>query len=166
MSLGLRPQVLKTYVTVSQGTLQFMAHHLLLCMAFSRYMQPLEHQAKHDIESILWVLSYAILRHLSESTDDTVPQLQESASLAYKACFSHVQITTLAARRTGCSGPFFFMTTFASIRQALSRPTVVLLENIEDMLTAAHRRIEPEELRHDAVLAALDDAIASLQTCP
>lgn len=143
-----------------------MAHELLEYMAFSREMQPPVHQAKHDIESFLWVLSYTILRHLSESSDTTMLETKKSASNLFKHCFGHLQVATLASKRTGNSGPIHLMAKFASIRQALSRPTVVLLENIEDMLMAAHRRNEPEELRHDAVLAALDDAIASLETSP
>ena len=69
-----------------KGTLQFMA--LALLEAVKR-KKPLEHTPSHDLESIIYVLGYTVLRHVVSSSEKTS---KSSSSLASARKLSRISL--------------------------------------------------------------------------
>ncbi|EMD39354.1 hypothetical protein CERSUDRAFT_122743 [Gelatoporia subvermispora B] len=124
------------------GTLPFMAQALLEYTVSQEH--PPAHEPKHEIESFIWILCYAILRRLSEPHNI----------------------------RTG-RGPLM-MTNVPEICCALSTPTTNMLKSLSNMLVLSSIRAVPLDthaqrfgtasftLTHLAVLAVFDNAITAL----
>ncbi|OCH84382.1 hypothetical protein OBBRIDRAFT_839738 [Obba rivulosa] len=155
---------------VMTGTLQFMSQELLEYMANAKLARgvivPVQ-APKHDIESFLWVLCYTILRRLAETRDPNMEDTQSVAKDLYSRFFGHVKLASLSAARTG-QGPFS-MTKLPPIERALSVPMFQLLIRLRNMWTKAQvvdseSAGAPFELTHQVVQAALDEAIARLET--
>ena len=75
----------------SKGTLQFMA--LALLSAVSR-KKPLEHTPGHDLESIVYVLGYTVLRRVVSSTG-----CPKSLEELFKSCFGKGIVQDIASER-------------------------------------------------------------------
>ncbi|KAF8072220.1 hypothetical protein FPV67DRAFT_1623101 [Lyophyllum atratum] len=147
------------------GTAQFMAVQILDASSDT------VHQARHDIESFIWVLSYCVLRSLHRrASDQSAPQDARAQFVALKVIFSKTFSQTTAEdiaqqRQSGSRGLKFPKNSAveALVKNFMSAPLVNLFAALQGLVHKATDPFHPTSLTHDDLLAPVNDAIALLQ---
>ncbi|KAG5650556.1 hypothetical protein H0H81_011827 [Sphagnurus paluster] len=152
---------------VMTGTAQFMARAILL----QSEAKPVVHEAIHDVESFIWVLSYCVMRNLQlRASKQTTPQEVRAESKAFQSLFSRTfsKTTTkgIAAERHGLCQGFVFTTdkdVQKIIKHFMSQALVDLMKDVSILIYDAFHPFNPVLFDHNALLAAIDKAIVSLR---
>ncbi|GLB41537.1 hypothetical protein LshimejAT787_1001370 [Lyophyllum shimeji] len=150
------------------GTAQFMAHAIL--EASTETNAPLVHQAKHDVESFIWVLAYCVMRNLfNRASRPSAPQDAQTQYPALKSLFSQTFSQTtaraIAAQRQSRSLGLRFTTqrdVEAIVKNFMSDPLVNLFKNLQGLVHKVTDPFQPYPLTHDDLLAPVNGAIALL----
>ena len=130
------------------------------------------HEARHDVESFIWVLSYAVLRNLCHqaskpSTSQEIQGQYPALRTQFRTAFSQVTAANIAVQRTIVSPALRFSAdeeVEAITTNFMSDPLVSLFRFLR---TCVHRSQDPEAptpLCHDILLNAVQDAIVALQS--
>ncbi|KAF8966884.1 hypothetical protein BDZ97DRAFT_2057176 [Flammula alnicola] len=140
------------------GTTQFMARQIL--WGIINPGKRVVHEAKHDVESFIWVLSYCVMRNLyHRAAKETAPKEVGDQCKAFRSlfrrAFSQTTVDDIANARHNPD-------VSAIIANFMSNALVTLFETLEDLVHEACRRLDPTPLTHDALLAAVNNAITSL----
>ncbi|PPQ83145.1 hypothetical protein CVT25_005388 [Psilocybe cyanescens] len=151
---------------VMTGTAQFMARAILL----QSDAKPVVHEAIHDVESFIWVLSYCVMRNLQlQASKQTTPQEVRAESKAFQSLFSRTfsKMTHkgIAAERHGFCQGFVFTTNKdvqKIIKHFMSQALVDLIKDVSELIYDAFHPFRPVLFDHNALLAVTDKAITSL----
>jgi len=143
-----------------------MARNLLL----QNTSRPVVHEAKHDVESFIWVLSYSIMRNLYKKASKrsaTKEVRDQCAALRsqFRDCFGQATTKAIAhARQSGSPGLMFPEDSDidAIVTKFMSNAVVVLFQTLQDLVHKAGDRLNPTVLTHDMLLTAVNQAITSL----
>ncbi|KDR72581.1 hypothetical protein GALMADRAFT_1343166 [Galerina marginata CBS 339.88] len=149
------------------GTAQFMAREILESDSTGKSVV---HGVAHDVESYIWVLSYCVMRSLllragrRSAPQDAQAQCKEFRKIFARA-FGQTTPRFIAIERTALA----FTLKFPSlsdidriIARFMSDALVALFIDFQILLQYAEAIVNPTPLTHDAVLGAVDKAIASL----
>ncbi|KAF8966888.1 hypothetical protein BDZ97DRAFT_585476 [Flammula alnicola] len=150
------------------GTTQFMAWQIL--WGVINPGKRVVHEAKHDVESFIWVLSYCVMRNLyHRAAKGTAPKEVGDQCKAFRflfrRAFSQTTVDHIANERHSWSRGLIFpqdQRINAIITNFMSNALATLFETLQILV---HRAGDPGDrtpLTHDALLAAVNDAIASL----
>ena len=138
----------------SKGTLQFMAHALLEAIDSET---PLEHTPVHDLESIIYVLGYTVLRRLVGSAG--CPRTLEDF---FKDCFGKETVRDIAAQRETCKPLSWWYThNDPHVKKHVSGIMVGLFIGLETTVLAVHR--ETFEKSIQSIQAQCPDTLLVLE---
>ena len=137
----------------SKGTLQFMAHALLEAIDSET---PLEHTPVHDLESIIYVLGYTVLRRLVGSAG--CPRTLEDF---FKDCFGKETVKDIAAQRTSCEPlSWWYKYDDPHMEKHMSDIMRGLFTGLEDAVLAVHK--EALQTRRQTKLVRRPDTLLVL----
>ncbi|KAF8166512.1 hypothetical protein BJ912DRAFT_1092414 [Pholiota molesta] len=141
------------------GTAPFMAADVLKAIVMNA---PIKHEPKHDIESILYVLGYALIRRLllDAQASKLDPSAHERLCYFFHATFGQMSLDDQWMLNRG-------QASLGVVRYSeglLSEAMVELLEVLDSWLAQARLRPEygPQPLTHADALLKLDAAIAQM----
>lgn len=135
-----------------EGTVQFMAVEVL--KALSR-QQSLERKAKHDLESFIWVMAYAVRRRLCHA------KLSRSGEMiSFRGHFGQLNIKNIYGSRKG-GLPLEFSENIP--KTLLSETMRTLFELFGAFIEENNSIRRPLPLTHDSLITALDNAITELE---
>ena len=148
-----------------------MARSILL-QSVSNSAGRIVHEAAHDVESFIWVLSYSIMRNLHHraSKQSTSKEIRDQR-VTFRNLFSHAFGQTnpinIAERRQ--SGSFCLVFPGYSgvneiISSFMSHALMSLFKGLRGLIHRATDPFNPTPLTHDALLGVIDNAIISLQS--
>ena len=109
-----------------------MAHALLKAVVGGT---PLEHSPGHDLESIIYVLGYTVLRRLvgSAGCPDTLEKF-------FKDCFGKETVQDIAAQRLSCQPlSWWYINDDPHVRKHTSSIMGELFQGLEDAVLAVHQ---------------------------
>ena len=134
----------------SKGTLQFMA--LALLEAIQR-KQALEHTPGHDLESIIYVLGYTVLRRVVSSAG-----CPETLNDFFKECFGQETVGNIATQRETCKPlTWWYKHNDRHVKKYASGIMGGLFRGLVKLLRAVHGEIE-----EDFYQASLDKDLLAL----
>jgi len=132
--------------------------------------QRVMHQATHDVESFIWVLSYCVmcnvqLRAINKTAPDGVHAECKAFHTIFRRAFSRATLDDIANERQNGSRALAFPTdpkVGRIIANIMSSPLCELFFDLRILVHAAQAPFNPEILTHIALLAVVEKAIASL----
>ncbi|KDR69802.1 hypothetical protein GALMADRAFT_160286 [Galerina marginata CBS 339.88] len=152
---------------VMAGTAQFMARAILL----QSDAEPDVHEAIHDLESFIWVLSYCAMHNLQlRASEKTTPEEVQAESKAlqtlFSQTFSQTTLKGIAAERHGLCQGFLFTTDKDAqkiVKRFMSQALVDLIKDVSQLIYDAYHPFCPVPFDHGSLLAVTDKAIVSLE---
>ena len=147
-----------------------MARQILLQGA-KRNTERIVHEATHDVESFVWVLSYCVMRNLyHQASQRSAPKKVRDQCHAFRSllrqAFGQTTNKAIATERQSGSYALAFPTdddVIEIIAHLMSDPLVALFGDLEDLIHRASARFNPTPLTHDALLEVVNQRLASLQ---
>jgi hypothetical protein len=128
------------------------------------------HEATHDIESFIWVLSYCVMRNLHDrASQRSAPkevrdQCHEFRSL-FCLAFGQTTIFEIANERLSESCALIF-TALKRVKEIttsfMSNTLVALFQDLQNLLHNAANVYNPIPLTHDSVLTVVNQRLESL----
>ncbi|KIL53879.1 hypothetical protein M378DRAFT_201229, partial [Amanita muscaria Koide BX008] len=142
------------------GTAQFMARRILLqeVQGTTRVV----HEATHDVESFVWVLSYCVMRKLylrasQQSAPKEVRNQCHAFRLLFRQAFGQTSSMAIATERQSGSYALEFPTLHRVVSDIIanfmSDTLVVLFKDLQGLIHRAQDPFNPTPLTHDALLA-------------
>ena len=129
------------------------------------------HEATHDVESFVWVLSYCVMRNLCHrASRRTAPkevrdQCHAFRILFYQA-FGQTTALSIAAERQSRSIALTFPRMTRRVgeitKSFVSDALVALFQDLQDLISRAAIIFNPTPLTHDSLLAVVNQRLASL----
>jgi hypothetical protein len=147
-----------------------MAQHILL-QEVELTTERVVHEATHDVESLVWVLLYCVMRNIyHQASQRSVPKVVRDQCHAFRSllCQSFSQTTpkAIATERQSRS----FCLTFPTDRDVIeivanfmSDTLVALFKDLRGLIHHAADPFNPTPLTHDALIAVVNQRLASLQ---
>ncbi|KIL58054.1 hypothetical protein M378DRAFT_15802 [Amanita muscaria Koide BX008] len=136
-----------------------------------RTMERVVHDATHDVESFVWVLSYCVMRNLyHRASQRSAPKEVRDQRYAFRSmlrqAFGQTMPKAIATERQTWS----FCLTFPLYRDVseittnfMSDALVALFKDLQGLIHPATDPFNPTPLTHDALLAVVNQRLASLQ---
>jgi len=139
------------------GTAQFMAAEILEAILTAEHI---EHHPRHDIESFIYVLAYALTRRAVLESHSLDESTRTRRHLFFYSTFGRMRLDEIWISRRG-QMPLTLCLRFPNV---LSPPMSELLKNLDVWLMQSRLPSEwnPKPLTHGYVLSQLDNAIAKL----
>ena len=147
-----------------------MARRILL-QEVERTTERVVHEATHDVESFVWVLSYCVMRNLyHRASQRSAPQEVREQCHAFRSLLRQAfgQTTTMAIateRQSGSYGLTFPRFHYVNdiIANFMSDALVALFKDLQGLIHRAADPFNPIPLTHDALLAVVNQKLGSLQ---
>lgn len=117
--------------------------------------QPLQYGVQHDLESFIWVLAYAIRRHLCHNKSP-----ESSKVVSFQEHFGMSDITSIFASRKAGLPLDFGEDIPESLLSTNMRQLFMVFEVLVEKNNSVWNLIP---LTYDSIITALDDAIVSLE---
>jgi Fungal protein kinase len=154
---------------IMQGTAQFMARRILL-QEVERTTHRVVHEAAHDVESFIWVLSYCVMRNLyrrasQRSALKEVREQSHAFRLLFRQAFGQTTTTAIANQRHSASYCLNFprrLDVDQIVVNFMSDTLVALFHDIEGLIHRATDPFNPTPLTHDALLSVVCPRLDSL----
>lgn len=129
------------------------------------------HEATHDLESFIWVLSYCVMRNLQtkafskDATEAVKAQRNELKKLFVGAFAQTTAKKILAARNSACTALIFPKDEDISeiIAAFMGEHLITLFRELEDLVWSVSKPSNPGRLTHDDLLEVVDKGITSLE---
>lgn len=150
------------------GTAQFMARQML--RGATQAAERVVHEARHDVESFLWVLSYCVMRSLyHRASKKSAPKEVRGQCAAFRSLFRltfgwQTPKAIAGARQSGSDGLIFPTDpdVRAIVANFMTEALVALFVALRILIHRAGDPLDPTPLTHDALLGAVNDTIALL----
>ena len=147
-----------------------MARRILL-QEVERTTERVVHEATHDVESFVWVLSYCVMRNLYQrASQRSAPKEAREQCHAFRSLLRRAfgQTTTMAIateRQSGSYGLTFPRLHYVNdiIANFMSNALVALFKDLQGLIHHATDPFNPIPLTHAALLAAVNQKLVSLQ---
>jgi len=147
-----------------------MARSILL-QSVSNSAGRIVHEAAHDVESFIWVLSYSVMRNLNHrASERSASKEVRDQRVAFRNLFSQAfgQTTpeNIAERRQSGSSCLLFpdnRRVNEIISSFMSNALIFLFKGLQGLIHRATDPFNPTPLTHDALLRVVNNAINSLQ---
>ena len=147
-----------------------MARSILL-QSVSNSAGRIVHEAVHDVESFIWVLSYSVMRNLyHRASERSTPKETRDQRVTFRNLFSHAfgQTTprNIAVQRQSGSFCLFFPEDNGVneiVSSYMSNVLIFLFKGLQGLIHRATDPFNPTPLTHDALLRVINHAINSLQ---
>ena len=132
--------------------------------------QRVVHQATHDVESFIWVLSFCVMRNvqlraINKAAPADVHAQCKAFRTIFRRAFGRATPDDIANERHSGSRALTFPTDHKVDRivaSFMSSPLSELFFDLQILIHAAQAPVNPENLTHDALLVVVDKAIALL----
>jgi len=128
------------------------------------------HEAKHDVESFIWVLSYSVMRKLCQTSKQSASrEIQDQYSelrTRFRTAFSQVTSGAIASQRwSRCDALRFPVGRKVKdiIEEFMSPALVHLFEELQVLVHISTAPQPASSLTHDDLLNTVNKAITSLQ---
>ncbi|PPQ70566.1 hypothetical protein CVT25_012036 [Psilocybe cyanescens] len=152
---------------IAQGTAQFMARAILEANDANL---PIVHEAAHDVESFIWVLSYSVMRNLLiRASEEPSKEFQDSCNSLreiYQEAFCKAANMKIATQRQSRSAALAFPgrhKVHKIIESFMSNILVSLFKEFQALIHRSADIFNPVPLTHHDLLSVVNKAIASLQ---
>lgn len=123
------------------------------------------HEPRHDIESFIWVLCYSLTRRLVHDSKGMDKDSRTALHEFFHTNFGRMTVNTISLSRRALY-PLALTERFPEL---LSPPMVNLLATLHSQVQMSALSgffLKPVPLSHDALLAALNNAIGELSKLP
>ncbi|KAF4600603.1 hypothetical protein EYR38_005242 [Pleurotus pulmonarius] len=147
------------------GTLQFMAAELLTAIKQGQW---LKHEAHHDLESFIWVLTYVICRHLNERSGITKEQ-REGLKTHFTESFGLYSVQAIRVARLSLQPfelpiyeglmPIPIQTLLGNLREAIQTGNAGLV-SVQATTAEAVRVLLRDRLREDGKVTRVPQLVA------
>jgi hypothetical protein len=147
-----------------------MAHRILL-QEVELTTERVVHEAAHDVESFVWVLSYCVMRNLyHRASQRSVPKEVRDQCHAFRSlfrqAFGQTTAQAIASERQSRSYSLTFPrlhNVMEIIANFMSDALVALFTDLQGLIHHATDPFNPIPLTRDALLAVVNQSLASLQ---
>ena len=147
-----------------------MAQHILL-QEVELTTERVVHEATHDIESFVWVLSYCVMRNIyHRASQRSAPKEVRGQCHAFRSllrqAFGQTTPKAIATERQSRSFSLTFPTdrdVIEIIASFMSDALVALFKDLRGLIHRAADPFNPTPLTHDALLAVVTQRLASLR---
>ena len=145
-----------------------MARHILL-QGGKHTTERVVHEATHDVESFVWVLSYCVMRNLyHRASQRSAPKEVRDQCHAFRSllrqAFGQTTTKAIATERQSGSYALTFPTDDDVIEittSFMSDALVALFQDLRGLIHCAADPFNPTPLTHDSILAVVNQRLAS-----
>jgi hypothetical protein len=129
------------------------------------------HEAAHDVESFIWVLSYSVMRNLyyrasQRSTSKEIRDQRIAFRDLFSQAFGQTTPENIAGQRQSASSCLVFPESGRVdeiISGFMTGALISLFKGLQGLIHRATDPFSPTSLTHDALLGVINNAIDSLQ---
>jgi hypothetical protein len=125
------------------------------------------HEAAHDVESFIWVLSYCVMRNLCyRASQSSAPEVRNQCRVfrsLFREAFGRTTAKAIAhERHSMCYALIFIEDNDVNevITKCMSEPLIALFHDLRGLMHRLDDPFNPTPLTHDSLLAVVDQRLS------